>query len=159
MLAGSSAPPRLLLSRPPACPSRAAGGPPGLESRGGRGRLVPASSRPSAGRRRRAEVGDGLSALWPGERTVSRWALAARGRDSPVSSPRVWGLPCGFPRGEFGSPPPSPPFSSLHEPQMCFTERAGVTGILARARPRVWVVAVCHSALLEVICIILWGDG
>lgn len=55
-------------------------------------------------------MGDGLSALWPGERTVSRWALAARGRDSPVSSPRVWGLPCGFPRGAFGSPPPPPAF-------------------------------------------------
>lgn len=55
-------------------------------------------------------MGDGLSALWPGERTVSRGAFAARGWDSPVSSPRVWGLPCGFLRGAFGSPPLLPAF-------------------------------------------------
>lgn len=77
----------------------------------------------------------------------------------PRQQPEGLGSALRVPAGGVRFSPPSPPFSSLHEPQTCFTERAGVTGILARARPRVWVVAVCHSALLEVICIILWGDG
>lgn len=90
-------------------------------------------------------------------------ALCPAGRSpledgTPPSAARGSGVCPAGSRGGRSVPPP-PPFSSLHEPQMCFTERAGVTGILARARPRVWVVAVCHSALLEVICIILWGDG
>lgn len=68
-------------------------------------------------------MGDGLSALWLGERTVSRWALAARGRDSPRQQPEGLGSALRVPAGgvRFSTPPPR--LSVLYTSPKCASQK------------------------------------